>query len=115
MKALLPLLLLLSTAALADPSPGSYAEQPLPDQGSDGPGGLTAADVKGKHLLDANGREVGIIVGASDDGVQAVVRVPTGEKRGVPMRKLSLGNGPNTVIESGGSEADRLNRLQMGQ
>jgi hypothetical protein len=29
------------------------------------------------------------------------------------MQKLSLGNGPNTVIEAGNSDAEDLNRKEM--
>lgn len=115
LAALLALASLPAYAANPATAPEHYADEPLAGQGSEGPGGLTPAQIQGKHLLDANGKEVGIVVGVSPDGGSAYIRVASGEKRSVPMRKLSLGNGPNTVIESGGSDADKLNRMEMSQ
>lgn len=113
MKAILAALLALGLAGPALAQPMHPAEAPVPGQGGSAPGGLTAEQVKGKFLLNANGKELGIISGVSADGEEAIVRTPDGRRITAKMKRLSLGNGPNTVIEAGNSEADRLNRLQM--
>lgn len=69
--------------------------------GSDqGPGNLSARDVVGKRLLDANGNPIGMIRRVSADGRTAVV-APTGggPRIDVDMAKLGLGMGAHTVIE----------------
>jgi len=73
-------------------------------------GGLTARDVTGKRLLDANGVLIGHIESADRD--KATVRTPHGQRITVDMAKLSLGNGPHTVIEEGDSDADKLNTAE---
>jgi hypothetical protein len=93
---------------------GQPATQVMPgDAGSLPAGGLSAHDVSGKWLLDANGLELGRIAGVGASG-DVVVRTDAGQKMTVSLSKLSLGNGPNTVILSGDSEADRLNRMEAG-
>jgi hypothetical protein len=82
-------------------------------QGDRPPGGLAVRDIAGKRLLDSNGQLIGRIQGISADGANAVVE--TGSKRiGVPMTRLSLGTGPNTVIASSYSQADALNAQAIG-
>ena len=76
-----------------------------------GPGGLTARDVVGKRLLDADGNPVGRIESVSSDGTTATVG-GGGGKRTVDMSQLSLGMGANTVIEHSNSSADSLNARQ---
>ena len=103
---------LLCSAAFAA---GTPANNVMPgDAGSQPAGGLTAADVSGKWILDANGKEIGRVAGVTPDGASAKVRTDDGRNIQVPMRRLGLGNGPNTVIEEGGSEADRLNHIEAG-
>ncbi|HLY55554.1 MAG TPA: hypothetical protein VKS60_08360 [Stellaceae bacterium] len=113
MKAILAALplLLVSATALAQ---GQPAQSVVPgNAGSRGPGGLSAAEAEHKWLLDANGATVGWIEGAANDGAAVTVKTQDGRRITVPLRRLSLGNGPNTVIEGGHSEADDLNRLQL--
>ena len=80
------------------------------EAGSSGPGGLAPRDVTGKRLLDANGAVVGRIESATGDEV--TVRTPDGKHVTVAMAKLSLGNGPHTVIEQSDSDADKLNTAE---
>jgi hypothetical protein len=102
-------LLLAGSAALAQ---GQPAQSVVPgNAGSRGPGGLTAGEVVHKWLLDANGATIGWIDSVADH--EALVHTKDGKHLRVEMHRLSLGNGPNTVIESGHSEADDLNRLQL--
>jgi hypothetical protein len=110
---LMAALVLIAGPAAADHE--RYADAPLPNQGGDGPGGLSTHDVMGKRLLDANGVDLGGITSVTPDGGTAWVQPQNGKKFSVDMRKLSLGNGPNTVIESGHSDADKLNRMEMGR
>jgi hypothetical protein len=92
---------------------GTPAQSVAPgDAGSQPPGGLSPRDVTGKYLLDANGKHLGTIQSATAE--TAIVRSPDGHKIEVEMSRLSLGNGPNTVIEAGNSDADRLNQIQSG-
>lgn len=77
------------------------------DAASSSPGGLAARDVEGKRLLDANGSFVGRIESANPQ--EATVRTPDGKRITVDMAKLSLGNGPHTVIEESDSDANKLN------
>lgn len=112
---ILPILLLASGPVLLSAG-GEASAQPtgtiMPgDAGGQGPGGLSARDIKGKRLLDANGAPLGVIEGVTPKG--ATVRTPDHQLMTVDMAKLSLGNGPHTVIESGDSAADILNRLAV--
>ena len=68
---------------------------------------LSARNVSGKRLLDANGMTVGQIEGVAGDS--AKVRTPDGQHIAVDMARLSHGNGPNTIIENSNSDADSLN------
>ncbi len=83
------------------------------EAGSNGPGGLTARDVVGKRLLDANGTMIGRIESANPH--EATVRTRDGRNVTVDMDTLSLGNGPHTVIQDGGSEAEKLNTAEAGK
>jgi hypothetical protein len=112
----------LSAIACAILATGSVAmaQTPSPtvapgDMGSRPPGDLVASDVTNKWLLDANGEKIGWIDGVVDQGSMASVRTPDGKHVKVELRRLSLGNGPNTVIQSGHSDADNLNKLEMQQ
>ena len=73
-----------------------------------GPGGLTAADVVGKRLLDSEGNFRGTIERISPDGQTALVRFGS-QRTTADMRYLSLGMGAHTVIEQKYSQADLLN------
>src|SRR5271156_226915 len=81
--------------------------------GSQPPRGLSTGDVSGKWLLDANGAWIGRIEGSAEGGSSVTVRTLDGNHQTVSLSRLSLGNGPNTVIEAGNSEADNLNRAQL--
>jgi hypothetical protein len=76
---------------------------------NEGPGGLTARDVVGKHLLDSEGNLIGTIEKVSPDGQTATVRPGSGKPISEDMAVLSLGMGANTVIKQSASEADTLN------
>ena len=103
-------LLALSGPAFAQ---GAPADHVMPgDAGSRPPGGLSPGDVNGKWLLDSNGATLGRIESATADS--ASVRTQDGKRISVEMARLSLGNGPNTVIRAGNSEADRLNKVEAG-
>jgi hypothetical protein len=107
---------ILAAALLTAAAPALAGEAPAYSGAGDrGPGGLTARDVVGKRLLDANGAPIGDIVKVTPDGREAIVRPLTGGPTlTVDMDEVSLGTGLNTAIKSGGSEADRLNRRQIG-
>jgi hypothetical protein len=107
------ILILLAFTAGPALAQGRPADTVAPgDAGSRPPGDLTPHDVAGKWLLDANGATIGRIEGA--DSEKATVRTKDGAKITVQMARLSLGNGPNTVIEAGNSAADKLNRIEAG-
>ncbi|HEY1720260.1 MAG TPA: hypothetical protein VGG27_03370 [Magnetospirillaceae bacterium] len=75
---------------------------------------LTAHDVTGKRLIDVNGAPIGHIISANDRS--ATVRTTAGKSIQVDMAKLSLGDGPHTVIEAGDSAAEQLNvQVENGQ
>jgi hypothetical protein len=63
--------------------------------------------VAGKRLLDANGAAIGHIEKATAQ--IATVRTPAGKRIQVDMAKLALGDGPHTVIDTGDSDAEKLN------
>jgi hypothetical protein len=95
-----------SAALLSTAGPPSASAQTQPDAlavsgaGDQRPGGLTAHDVVGKHLNDADGNELGQIVGVSPDGMSAEVRpMHGGSPMTVGMAELSLGTGARTVIK----------------
>jgi hypothetical protein len=103
-------LLSASSAALAQ---GRPVENVAPgNAGSQPAGGLSAHDVSGKRLLDANGVPIGQIESATGD--TATVRTTDGRHIKVSMDKLSLGNGPHTAIEDSNSDADKLNQTAVG-
>lgn len=93
-------LMAMSSVALAESASPDYA------------GGLSPREVTGKRLLDANGTPIGQIEKATMRS--AVVRTPNGKHIQVDMAKLTLGDGPHTVIETGDSDADKLNRQAEG-
>ena len=100
-----------SALALAQSPPVALSESVAPGNGGSLPAGdLSAGEVVGKYLLDANGIWLGRIQGVSPDGASASVITPDGLRTTVAMARLGLGNGPNTVIEDGNSDADKLNR-----
>jgi hypothetical protein len=73
---------------------------PVSGSGDQQPGGLTARDVVGKHLNDADGNELGQIVSVSPDGATAEIRPGHGGSlTTVSMSELSLGTGSRTVIK----------------
>lgn len=72
---------------------------PFSGSGDQQPGGLTARQVIGKRLYDANGNELGQISGVSPDGTSAQVRAARGGgPTTVSMAELSLGTGAHSVI-----------------
>jgi hypothetical protein len=75
---------------------------PVSGAGNQPPGGLSAHDVVGKRLSDADGNVIGQIVGVSRDGASAQVK---SDKGGTPttvsMSQLSLGTGARQVILGG--------------
>jgi hypothetical protein len=73
--------------------------------------GATNQQLAGKRLLDANGAPIGQITGVVDNGDKAAVRTPDGRTITIATSRLSPGDGQNTVIASGQSEADALNRI----
>ncbi|HLY55553.1 MAG TPA: hypothetical protein VKS60_08355 [Stellaceae bacterium] len=102
-----------SALALAQSPPVALSESVAPGNGGSMPaGGLSAAEVVGKYLLDSNGVWLGRIQGVTPDGSTASVITPGGQRTTVAMERLGLGNGPNTVIEAGNSDADKLNRSE---
>jgi hypothetical protein len=102
-------LLLAGSLALAQGQPSPNVAPG--DAGSRGPGTAGPAEVAHKWLLDANGATVGWIESADDSA--ASVRTKDGKHIQVSLRRLSLGNGPNTVIEASHSDADELNRIEQ--
>jgi hypothetical protein len=95
---------LLSTSAGALPAlaQSQSGVLPLSGGGDQPPGGLTARDVVGKRLSDADGNVIGQIVGVSQDGTSAQVRPPHGGgPTMVSMSQLSLGTGARQVILGG--------------
>jgi len=95
---------LLSAPAAVPCAQAQSSSQGLPvsGAGNDKPGGLTAHDVVGKRLSDADGNVIGQIVSVSQDGANAQVRPSKG---GTPtivsMNQLSLGMGARQVILGG--------------
>lgn len=86
-------------------SPGAAVSRDL-----EHPGNLSARDVTGKRLLDADGAEMGTIVGVSADGRSAILRPAGGGKRmNIPMSGLSIGMGSHTVTDDINSSARGLN------
>jgi hypothetical protein len=79
---------------------------PVSGAGNQAPGGLTARDVVGKRLSDANGNVIGQIVGVSQDGASAQVKPGKGgAPTSVDMSQLSLGTGARQVILGGDPNA----------
>ena len=72
---------------------------PFSGAGDQQPGGLTARDVVGKRLYDADGNQIGQISGVSRDGASAVIRPSqSGGPTTANMAELSLGTGAHSVI-----------------
>ncbi|HLZ68178.1 MAG TPA: hypothetical protein VKQ29_18285 [Aliidongia sp.] len=97
-------LVLLPATAIVPHALAQSASQglPLSGAGDQPPGGLTARDVVGKRLSDADGNVIGQIVGVSRDGASAEVRPPHGGGlTNVDMSELSLGTGARQVILGG--------------
>jgi len=95
---------LLSASAAVPCAQAQTSSQALPVSGggSAAPGGLTAHDVVGKRLSDADGNVIGQIVGVSQDGTNAQVRPGKGgAPTTVAMNQLSLGTGARQVILGG--------------
>ncbi len=95
---------LLSASAVVPSAQAQTSSQALPVSGggSDAPGGLTAHDVVGKRLSDADGNVIGQIVGVSQDGTTAQVKPGKGgAPTTVAMNQLSLGTGARQVILGG--------------
>jgi hypothetical protein len=96
--------LIITAALLAAAVPHAQAQNALPvsGAGNQAPGGLTAHDVVGKRLSDANGNVIGQIVGVSQDGASAQVKPGKGgAPTSVDMSLLSLGTGARQVILGG--------------
>ena len=75
---------------------------PVSGAGDQPPGGLSARDVVGKRLSDADGNVIGQIVGVSRDGANAQVKSDKGGTLAtVGMSQLSLGTGARQVILGG--------------
>ncbi|HEV2676353.1 MAG TPA: hypothetical protein VGV37_17640 [Aliidongia sp.] len=94
-------LAVLSASAAAPPAhaQSSPASLPISGSGDQQPGGLTAHDVVGKRLSDANGNALGQITGVSKDGMTAQVRPSqSGGATAAAMADLSLGTGARSVI-----------------
>src|ERR1700761_5425726 len=105
---MLPMRILFLAAAgavfLSAPMALAQSTSPLPlsGAGDQAPGGLTAHDVVGKRLVDADGNEMGHIAGVSRDGSSAEVRpAAKGGATSVDMSELSLGTGARTVVMGG--------------
>lgn len=97
-------LALLSASAAVPFAQAQSSSQGLPisGAGNDKPGGLTARDVVGKRLSDADGNVIGQIVGVTQDGTNAQVRPSKGgTPTTVGMSQLSLGMGAHQVILGG--------------
>jgi len=94
---------LLSASAAVPSAQAQSSSQGLPVSGggNDAPGGLTAHDVVGKRLSDADGNVIGQIVGVSQDGTTAQVKPGKGAPTTVAMNQLSLGTGARQVILGG--------------
>ena len=94
----------LALVAAAAPPARAQTMQGLPVSGAGDqpPGGLTAHDVVGKRLSDADGNVLGQIVGVSRDGASAQIRpAKAGGPTQVDMSELSLGTGARQVILGG--------------
>jgi hypothetical protein len=72
---------------------------------------LSGSDMAGKRVLDANGAPIGQVVGMTDNGQQTVIATPDGHRIKMDSSQITQGNGPNTLITVGGSQADALNRI----
>jgi hypothetical protein len=99
---------LLSASALGLPAmaqssgQSSTAGLPISGAGDKPPGGLSAHDVVGKRLSDADGNVLGQITGVSKDGTSAQIRpAKSGGATQVDMSELSLGTGAHQVILGG--------------
>ncbi len=95
-------------AAAAPQVQAQTASTDIPSSGAGNakPGGLSAHDVVGKRLSDADGNVLGQITGVSRDGVSAQVRpAKSGGPTSVDMSELSLGFGARQVILGGEPEA----------
>jgi hypothetical protein len=95
---------LLSTSAAVPYAQAQSSSQALPvsGAGNDKPGGLSARDVVGKRLSNADGDVLGQIVSVSADGANATVRpAEGGAPTIVSMDQLSLGTGARQVILGG--------------
>jgi hypothetical protein len=95
---------LLSASAAVPLARAQSSSQALPMSGGGNaaPGGLTAHDVVGKRLSDADGKVIGQIVGVSQDGTTVQVKPGKGGAAStVAMNQLSLGTGARQVILGG--------------
>ncbi|HTH98348.1 MAG TPA: hypothetical protein VL574_13095 [Stellaceae bacterium] len=72
---------------------------------------MPSSNMVGKHLLDANGTPIGQVVGMADHGQQAVIATPDGHRIKMDTSRITQGDGQNTLIAVGGSQADELNRI----
>jgi len=94
--------LLSASAAVPIAQAQSSQSLPISGAGNDKPGGLTARDVVGKRLSNADGDVLGQIVSVSQDGANATVRpAKGGAPTIVSMSQLSLGMGARQVILGG--------------
>lgn len=103
------LILLQATPALAQSQSTDPADAAVPMR-LEHPGSLSARDVTGKRLLDADGAPMGTITGVSADGRTAILRPAGGGKPvDIDMSGLSLGMGSHTVTDNINSSARGLN------
>ena len=103
------LVLLQATPALAQSQPTDISGA-AQSRDLEHPGNLTAKDVTGKRLLDADGALMGMIVGVSADGRSAILRpAGCGKRTSVAMSGLSIGMGSHTVTDDINSSARNLN------